>query len=144
MNTALLTQQSRGRNNGSRSVPTQKMGDAFVQELIQCGFRIENLARGRGRSLRQLERDFHRQCGYCPREVIHEIRMKLARERLHSDMRVNEIADGLGYSDPAHFSRAFCQFHGVTPSQMRRKLLKKSPRNASMSLFGKRMSQNGK
>lgn len=131
------------RKSGSRTAIAM-MDDALIQELIQCGFRIEKLACTRGRSLRQLERDFHGQCGCCPREVIHETRMKLARERLHSDMRVNEIADGLGYSDPAHFSRAFCQFHGVTPSQMRRKLLKKSPRNASMSLFGKRMSQNGK
>ncbi len=131
------------RKSGSRTAIAM-MDDALIQELIQCGFRIEKLACTRGRSLRQLERDFHGQCGCCPREVIHETRMKRALDRLNSSARVKEIADELGYSDPAHFSRAFRQFFGSTPLQVRRKLLKKSPRNASMSPLGKKMSQNGK
>ncbi len=120
------------------------MDDALIQELIQCGFRIKQLACVRGRSVRQLERDFHRQCGRCPREVIHKTRMRLALERVRSGAWVKEITYELGYSDPAHFLRAFCQFHGATPLQMRRKLAKKSPTGAVMSPSGKKMSHNGK
>ena len=102
---------------------SQKAGSDFVEELLEVGFSVELLARKRGLSLRQFERNFHQKFGRRPREVIQEIRMSLGWERLRSGRSLKEIAAELGYHDPSNFSHAFFQFHGVAPSLVRKKML---------------------
>ncbi len=47
-------------------------------------------------------------------------RMAEARRRLlHSDERVETIAERVGYADPTHFIRMFRRAHGVTPAAWR-------------------------
>jgi AraC-like DNA-binding protein len=55
-------------------------------------------------------------------QLVDEVRLELAR-RLFENSRLNlsDIAQELGYSDAAHFTRAFVRWTGVTPSAFRRR-----------------------
>jgi len=123
---------------------SMEMDGAFEEALLRVGFSIARFARGLGLSLRQFEREFREEFQCCPREVIQNIRMTLAYKRLLSEASLKEISAQLGYCDPAHFSRAFCNFYGASPLQMRRNLLKKSPKSTVTSQFSKRLSRFGK
>lgn len=54
-------------------------------------------------------------------EVVEEARMKSANQLVtQSDYSLKQIASRLGYSEQAHFTRAFRRWNGVTPSAFRR------------------------
>lgn len=53
-------------------------------------------------------------------QVLEKIQLQEAQYYLkHTDVTITIIAVGLGYSDIAHFSRAFKRLAGITPSQYR-------------------------
>jgi AraC-like DNA-binding protein len=55
------------------------------------------------------------------RELVDELRSQQATELLrHSDASVTDIAFDLGYTDVAHFTRAFRRWTGVSPNRYRR------------------------
>ena len=64
------------------------------------------------------------------RELLSDCRQRLARGELSgSDDPIAELSIRLGYSDPAHFARAFRRWTGSSPVEYRRALqLKKRPR----------------
>lgn len=52
---------------------------------------------------------------------LRNIRMQKAAEFLEDDeMRIIDIAGKLGYSNPSKFSKAFLEYHGVLPSEIRK------------------------
>ena len=56
-------------------------------------------------------------------ELHNEAKFMHARERLHDrSLPIKEIASTLGYSDTAHFTRAFHKWSGVSPSDYRNSL----------------------
>ena len=53
---------------------------------------------------------------------INQAKFDHAKEKLrNSQMPITEIAESLGYSDAAHFTRAFHRWSGVSPSVFRKK-----------------------
>lgn len=73
-----------------------------------------------GTSARTLQRrlDSH---GTTFSEVLDEVRQRVALARLrHTDATITEIAHDLGYSDSAHFARAFRRWAGISPLELRR------------------------
>lgn len=73
-----------------------------------------------GTSARTLQRRLDAQ-GTTYSVVLDEVRQRVALERLrHSDATVTEIAHDLGYSDSAHFARAFRRWSGLSPLELRR------------------------
>lgn len=40
---------------------------------------------------------------------------------LHSDMRIGEIAEELGFTDESHLNRLFKKYRGCNPTEFRRK-----------------------
>ena len=114
----------------SPSVGTGRMVGAFEEELLQATFSVANLARARGLSVRQFERKFHEKFGMCPRETMLEIRMALASRRVLSELPLKQIATDLSYHDTASFSKAFRQYFGMSPLEMRRGLFEVSRRTA--------------
>jgi AraC-like DNA-binding protein len=53
--------------------------------------------------------------------IVEEAKLKLAyRMIVQGDRTLNEIAHELGYSDQAHFSRAFRRWTGTSPRAYRR------------------------
>ena len=77
------------------------------------GFRIEDLAQINGQSVRSVQRRL-KLAGLNFNQLNNEARYRHAREKLgNSDLSVAEVARLMGYSDPAHFSRAFRRWSGI-------------------------------
>ncbi len=71
-------------------------------------------------STRTLQRHL-RAHGVSYSDIIDQARIRVATEWLaNSEMPIAEIAAEVGYSDPAHFSRAFRRRAGISPQQYRR------------------------
>ncbi len=87
--------------------------------------RIETVARMAGVSVRSLQRRLSEN-GASYSQVVDQARYQAAVRLLQDpDIRVTDIAIDLGYTDSAHFTRAFKRWAGVTPSEYRRQRLKK-------------------
>ncbi len=72
-------------------------------------------------SVRTLQRRL-RADGVSYARVLADARFEAARQMLRdSDVRIGEVARTLGYSDAAHFTRAFQRWTGVTPRDFRRR-----------------------
>jgi len=60
-------------------------------------------------------------------ELLNEAKLTHAEKKLKTtEMPIMEIASSLGYSDAAHFTRAFKRWTGVTPSDFRKEISKSS------------------
>jgi AraC-like DNA-binding protein len=58
--------------------------------------------------------------GFTYSDLLDTVRFEIARKLLHdTDSKIIEIAFSSGYTDPAHFTRAFRRLSGVTPRQFR-------------------------
>jgi AraC-like DNA-binding protein len=81
---------------------------------------LEGAARMAGVGPRTLQRQLDG-AGVSYRALLGDIRMDRARALIHeTDAPLSDIADLVGYSDPAHFTRAFRSRFGVPPSAYRR------------------------
>ena len=80
---------------------------------------ISQAARAMGVSVRTLQRHF-RKHDLSYTRLVDEVRLAVAVDRLsNSSAKMIEIAFDLGYSDPAHFTRAFRRWFGVSPREYR-------------------------
>jgi len=72
-------------------------------------------------SARTLQRRLH-QSGLTYAQVVAQARLETARKMLGDPGRkVGDVARTLGYSDAAHFTRAFQRWTGLTPTDFRRR-----------------------
>jgi len=72
-------------------------------------------------SARTLQRRLHRE-GLTYAQVVAQARLETARKMLGDPGRkVGDVARTLGYSDAAHFTRAFQRWTGLTPTGFRRR-----------------------
>jgi transcriptional regulator GlxA family with amidase domain len=63
---------------------------------------------------------FRKLTGYAPRHYLTRLRIHRAAQLLGTGkVSVKAISQRLGYQDPLHFSRAFRQINGLSPSQYR-------------------------
>lgn len=67
-------------------------------------------------SLRQLERQCHRQLGCSPRQFFQRQRMARAAQLLAAGQTAKSVALELGYSQLTNFSRDFRRHHGRSPT----------------------------
>ncbi|MDJ0897096.1 MAG: AraC family transcriptional regulator ligand-binding domain-containing protein [Alphaproteobacteria bacterium] len=86
---------------------------------------IETVAEIAGVSVRSLQRRLSEN-GSSYTQVVDQARYQAATRLLRDpDLRITDIAIDLGYTDSAHFTRAFKRWAGVTPSEYRRQRVKK-------------------
>lgn len=80
---------------------------------------IETVAGISNLSVRTLQRQLHDE-GQSFASIISDVRFEAASNLLHnSNQSISEICAELGYSDPAHFTRAFRRWSGMSPTQYR-------------------------
>jgi transcriptional regulator GlxA family with amidase domain len=83
---------------------------------------ISRIAATLGTSTRQLERLFGEVIGRAPRAAYLQLRLRHARWMLTSSLSLASIAADTGFSDGAHFGKAFKSVYGINPSEERRRL----------------------
>jgi AraC-like DNA-binding protein len=82
--------------------------------------KITSVAESIGASVRTLQRRLS-EIDTTFSNIVEEAKMKTADTMIvESDLALNEIAHELGYSDQAHFTRAFRRWAGVSPGAYRR------------------------
>jgi AraC-like DNA-binding protein len=115
---------SRSQAFDDNATPPANRIDSLV-ELIEVYLpdgapRVDQAAEVAGTSVRTLQRDLAaRHLTWS--KLVSNVRFETARRLLdRSDMTVTEIAPQLGYSDSAHFARAFRRVAGVSPGAYRR------------------------
>ncbi|MFN0263615.1 GlxA family transcriptional regulator [Tepidamorphus sp. 3E244] len=82
---------------------------------------VEELARLSGISERQLVRLFSQRMGQGPAAYYRDLRLETARSLVEqSSLSLTEIALASGFSNSAHFSKAFSDRFGEAPSRLRK------------------------
>ena len=120
-----------------RSYQYKKPQNILIDEITQYisqhydqSINIEKLAHRFGLSSQYLRTIFHRETNMSPIQFITEIRIKNAKELLTtSDMKIEFIAEKIGFANQYYFSRCFKQHTGMTPGSWR---TKNSPTNHSL------------
>jgi AraC family transcriptional activator of pobA len=97
----------------------------FQQQVEAC-FReqpsVEALAHRVGVSVPLLNSLCRRLAGQSPLQIIHQrLLLEAKRNLTYTTMTVNQIADALGFADPAYFSRFFRRLNGDSPRAFREK-----------------------
>lgn len=98
------------------------VGDAlrFIERRCLGPLSLRDVAAAVGRSAAHVSTSVRRATGWSVTEWITLGRLSQARNRLlHTDERIDVIAERVGYADPTHFIRAFRRAHGTTPAAWR-------------------------
>lgn len=91
---------------------------AYARANIGTTLSVSEVAAAGDCSPTTAQRLFNQHTGASLRVWIRQIRLREAAHLLRSSgLRVSEIAEMVGFSDPLYFSRAFRAEHGVPPSQ---------------------------
>ncbi|MQG94975.1 GlxA family transcriptional regulator [Pseudomonas sp. MN1F] len=94
---------------------------AIMEANLEEPLALEELANLNEVTVRQLERLFHKYLQRTPSQYYLELRLSRARELLlRSDVQVREVALACGFSSPAHFSKSYSRFFGLSPLGERR------------------------
>ena len=126
------------RGNGVAASPAAQPGGTAIQpasdflgslrQVLHSFIRggqvsIDTVAEIAGISVRTLQRRFA-EMGVSYSDLLDEVRFQAAVPLLEdASIRMTDIAFDLGYSDPAHFTRAFRRLAGVSPREFRRQRL---------------------
>ena len=113
------------RRSAGAQVPER--GREYLQRfngLVEQQFRqqpsVEQLAHQVGVSLATLNSVCRALAGQSALQIIHQrLILEATRHLIYTPMTVSEVADNLGFADPAYFSRFFRRLNGTSPSVFR-------------------------
>lgn len=96
----------------------------LLQEMIKNqmneALNVDFVANQIGISRMHLHRRIKQLTGMTTSEYIHSIKMEEAAERLlHTQQRVKDIAQDIGYTDSSHFARVFKKQKDCSPREYR-------------------------
>jgi AraC family transcriptional regulator, regulatory protein of adaptative response / methylphosphotriester-DNA alkyltransferase methyltransferase len=93
---------------------------AIVEEEYAADLSLDDIARRIASSRRQLQRAFAEIGDTTFRDHLTQVRMRRAADLLATrGMTVREVANRVGYRQPAQFAKAFRRHIGVSPSAFR-------------------------
>lgn len=83
--------------------------------------KAKEICRHFGISPNYLGKYFKKQTNETMQQYILNYKMKMVESRLlHSDMRINEIVEELGFTDESHLNRLFKKYKDVSPTEFRK------------------------
>lgn len=101
---------------------TVRAAQKFIGEHLTESEVLVRARAASGLTPRTFERRFRNAAGITPTRYLQQLRVEYAKELLErTDRPAEDIADAVGYSDPASFRRLFSRLVGVTPAQYRRR-----------------------
>jgi AraC family transcriptional regulator, regulatory protein of adaptative response / methylphosphotriester-DNA alkyltransferase methyltransferase len=93
----------------------------IVEREFARALELDDVARRLATSRRQLQRSFAEIGGTSFRTYVARVRMDKALELLKEGrLPVREVANSVGYRQPAQFAKTFRRHHGAPPSSFRR------------------------
>jgi AraC-like DNA-binding protein len=94
--------------------------DALIVAEMHRPLQLDEVARRLNVSRRQVQRIYAETTTLSFRAHLRLVRMRRAAELLRTtEMRVVEVAERVGYQQPAQFAKAFRSVHGVSPARFR-------------------------
>lgn len=129
--TALFERASTGKQKGSteqlRNRARIERVLAHVNQNLSGSLPAAALARIAGISPSHFNRLCREWTGYSPLDYLRRQRIATARRLLANvDLSIKEVAARSGFKDPYHFSKAFRQIDGLSPTQFREAALASS------------------
>lgn len=116
-----LKEKIHGREEGDTVHLTVKRAQSIIQEFYHTGITLEEIADRLNITPEYLGTRFHKELGVNFSTYIKNFRMTKAKELLiGTQMKLYEIADKVGYSDPKYFSRVFKETTGQLPADYRK------------------------
>lgn len=101
--------------------PLVKQARKMIEEYYSHGITLEELAQKLCVSEEYLSSQFKKETGASFTETIRKYRIDKVKELLlHSNLKLNQIADMVGYSDPKYMSKVFRDEVGMLPAQFRK------------------------
>ena len=93
----------------------------WLENNCRADLTVEDLARVAGVSAATLQKGFRKGCGISPKEYLKRRIMEKGKNLLgFSDFNIGQIAEELGFSDAAYFSRYFKKDSGYSPLEYRK------------------------
>lgn len=85
---------------------------------------VQRMIERSGLNARTFARRFRAATGYQPIDYVQALRIEEAKQILETqDLGIDEIAEAVGYDDPASFRRLFKRKSGMTPAAYRKKIV---------------------
>lgn len=119
-NIALFLPQQINKNSEEKSLNILQ----YIQENIRSPEKIKAKAISHrfGISSNYLGKYFKKQTNETMQQYILNYKLNMVESKLlHSDMRIGEIAEELGFTDESHLNRLFKKYRGCNPTEFRRK-----------------------
>lgn len=92
----------------------------YIHSNLSQPLSLETIAEHLHISPSHLSRTFKKACGEPLTEFINKTRVEKAKDYLaHSDILSYEVAELVGYNDPAYFSSIFKRYTGISPTDFR-------------------------
>jgi two-component system response regulator YesN len=106
---------------GSVSHLTVRKAIGLIREYYQDGITLDEISRRLRVTPEYLGTLFHREVGMSFSTYIRNVRIDKAKELLcGTQLKLYEIAEKTGYSDPKYFSKVFREATGLTPAEYRK------------------------
>ena len=116
-------------NAGASEIPTSAFSSYRIHTIMnailerpEAEHSIDELAAQIGVTPTHFCRIFKKATGVSPHQYVMKARLNRAQHMLEqSEASMATIAESLGFTSQSHFTRAFRQFAGETPSDFRRR-----------------------
>ncbi|NOU74500.1 response regulator [Paenibacillus sp. LMG 31458] len=96
----------------------------MIEEKYSTSFKMSDLAKAVNFTEPYLSSLFKKETGETMIDYMIRIRMKKARELLKDpNVKIYEVADAIGYSDPNYFAKLFKKIEGIYPQEYRKRYI---------------------